>query len=173
MGTKPIFKHFIDLNIKDFIQYPVWVNCLVVDSAEPWYDDTDDETFRPWLGETPVDPDNGIFLVRSQFRLKDGAVYSGFITPASQKIMGSNNPLGIVQPYIFLDEEKVISFWYGIIKPSKEIVAQLCNTFNKTPDQLFPIYFEAEEGLSYGITSGDIPGLCFLDNGKTIKYIKL
>ena len=38
----------------DFATHPVWVSCHSVDYDEPWYDGTDEETFRPWLSEIPV-----------------------------------------------------------------------------------------------------------------------
>jgi hypothetical protein len=48
----PILKQFAALTIEDFAQCPVWIACHVADYDEPWYDDTDEETFRPYGGET-------------------------------------------------------------------------------------------------------------------------
>jgi hypothetical protein len=45
-----------------------------VDNDEPWYDDTDEETFRPWLSEIPVAADE-MYLVACEFMMADGSRY--------------------------------------------------------------------------------------------------
>lgn len=55
-GQKPLLRQFGDLTPADFKAHPVWVNCHVIDYDESWYEETDEETFRPWLKSTPVDP---------------------------------------------------------------------------------------------------------------------
>ena len=57
--SPPTLKQFGDLSPLDFDASPVWVQCHIIDYDEPWYDDTDEETFRPWDRALPVDPDNG------------------------------------------------------------------------------------------------------------------
>jgi len=59
MGSASVRTHLKqagDLVAANFEAHPVWVSCHVVDYDEPWYDDTDEETFRPWLGALPLDP---------------------------------------------------------------------------------------------------------------------
>jgi hypothetical protein len=63
-----------------FVTHPVWVSCHSVDYDEPWYDETDEETFRPWLSEIPVGADE-MYLVACQFTMADGSRHQGFATP--------------------------------------------------------------------------------------------
>ena len=81
MARKPNLKQFGDLTPADFVEHPVWASVHTLDYDEPWYDETDEETFRPWIGELPVSPEDGMFLVRAKLTLADGRVLDGFITP--------------------------------------------------------------------------------------------
>ena len=93
--TKPELKQFADLSPADFCRHPVWIACHTEDHAEPWFDETDEETFRPWLGALPVSPSDGTFLVRATFELQDGSRHDGFLTPAFKK----GDP-GMLHPYL-------------------------------------------------------------------------
>ena len=68
--AKPELKQFGDLTRKDFERCPVWIGCHTADYDEPWYDDTDEETFRPWTGALPADASQGMLLVRATFEPK-------------------------------------------------------------------------------------------------------
>ena len=83
--TMPELRQFGDLSPADFDRHPVWVNCHGADDGEPWYEETDEETFRPWTGALPVSQADGMFLVRAQLELRDGGRFRGFITPPSLK----------------------------------------------------------------------------------------
>ncbi len=90
---KPLLKQFSELTEDDFAQHPVWIAVHTVDYDEPWYDETDEETFRPWLGPLPIDPSEGMFLVKADFELHNGRHLNGFVTPAFP-----DDTLGTVQP---------------------------------------------------------------------------
>jgi hypothetical protein len=68
------------LTADDFERLPIWLHCHVVDYDEPWYEETDEETFRPWTGPLPVAPESH-FLVRADFTAADGSRFVGFLTP--------------------------------------------------------------------------------------------
>src|SRR5438874_1972957 len=76
-------KQFGELDAEDFQRHPVWIGCHTADYGRPWHEDTDDETFRPYSGKLPVDPSEGMLLVRAVIELKDGSRYPGFVTPGS------------------------------------------------------------------------------------------
>jgi len=97
----------------DFEHHPVWVSCHVFDYDEPWYDDTDEETFRPWLEPLPVDPSKTTFLARASFRLADGREFGGFVTPSSSL------DLGLQQPSIDVGG-RFFAFWGGMPGVSSE-----------------------------------------------------
>src|SRR5580765_579876 len=66
--TTPELRQFGTLEAEDFDRHPVWIGC---DYGKPWYGQSDEETFRPWIGKLPVDPAEGIFLVRAVIQLRD------------------------------------------------------------------------------------------------------
>ena len=51
MASKPVLKQFGDLTPGDFAKHSVWASVHTLDYDESWYDDTDEEIFRPWIGE--------------------------------------------------------------------------------------------------------------------------
>ncbi len=82
--STPSLKQFIELTRDDFDRSPIWVGCHTADYDESWYEETDEETFRPWSGRLPVDPVDGMFLVRATASLHDGTSLVAFLTPASR-----------------------------------------------------------------------------------------
>ena len=171
-GPKPLLRQFGDLTPADFQTYAVWVNCHVIDYNEPWYDDTDEETFRPWLEATPVDPAETMFLVRASLRLADGTEFPGFITPQQPQQNEGQPDLGLIQPQLFLTSGKQVAFWFGVLTPSKGDISGLYASLGKTDAEVFPLTFTAEEGLATGIVSGSMPGFCSSGKGREIKIQK-
>ena len=155
--NKPLLKQFGDLTLPDFDQPPVWVNCHVIDYGKAWYDDTDEETFRSWDGDLPVDPAEAMFLVKAKLTLADGTEYDGFITPQQES---SEPDLGTIQPYLFTKSGEVFSFWFGILHPSQEEINSFYEELGKSVKQVFPIQFKAEDGYARGVIAGTIPGFC-------------
>ena len=170
-STKPLLRQFGDLRSQDFEDYPVWINCHVIDYDEPWYDDTDEETFRPWTKKLPVDPTT-MFLVKASLTLADGTNMSGFITPQNPDDLSGKADFGIIQPQIFLPDDERVGFWFGIFAPSPEEVSSFYSALDKTQQDVFPIAFEANEGLATGITSGSILGFCSRDENGEVKVTK-
>lgn len=171
-GQKPLLRQFGDLTPADFETHPVWVNCHVIDYDEPWYEETDEETFRPWLKSSPVDPAETIFLVRASLRLADGTMLSGFITPQATHMNEGKPDLGLIQPELFLPSGKRFSFWFGVMAPPRALMAELYASLGKTEDQVFPLAFTADETLAAGIVSGSVPGFCSRDMGGQITVHK-
>jgi|GEM_PF-1284896 hypothetical protein len=155
--SRPLLKQFGNLKLSDFAEHPVWVNVHVIDYGKDWYDETDEETFRPWYGNLPADPSETMFLVRAKLTLADGSEYDGFITPQHES---EESDLGAIQPYLFAKSGELISFWFGMFQPSKKDINGLYEQLSKNANQVFPIQFEAEGGIATGIVKGVIPGLC-------------
>ena len=149
--TTPLLKQFGDLRPDDFRKFPVWVSCHVIDYDESWYGETDEETFRPWLGDLPVDPAQTMFLLRAEFRIADGRSYEGFITPAEA------DDLGLIQPQIFLESRR-FGFWGGMVGVPEPERAALYEALAVSPEAAFPIAFNAQPGLGLGVVSGSIEG---------------
>lgn len=168
MTQKPILKQFGDLTLTDFLQYPVWVSVHGCDYGEPWYDETDEATFRPWTGPLPVDPSQDMFLVRAYLTLADGRVFPGFITPQHQDEMID---FGTIQPHVFLPSGKLYGFWDGMFKRSEEKRQVLYSELGQDPGNIFPIRFSAERGLTNGLDSGLIHGFYWQPGDKLQEYL--
>jgi len=167
MVRKPVLKQFGDLTAADFAKSPVWASVYLLDYDELWYDDTNEETFRPWIGELPVGPEKGIFLVRAKLTLADGCVFDGFITPQHQAELPS---LGTIQPNLFLPSGKLCSFWDGMFKRPSQEREIIYRELGKDAETIFPIQFAAEKGLARGHVAGSIPGFCWRPKGKVHVY---
>lgn len=156
----PTLRQFGDLTADDFEGNAIWVQCHTVDYDEPWYDKTDEETFRPWAARTPVDPANGMFLLAAQFTLADGTVRSGFITPVSEEDSTHGlMDLGASQPTL-LAEEAQIGFWNGIFELDGSELDRRYDALGRPREGVFPIRFAALPGLTRGVVTGEIPGFC-------------
>ena len=115
---RPALRQFGDLREDDFHRHPVWIACHSADSDEPWFGETDEETFRPWTGDLPASPGEGMLLVRAMFELADGSRRSGFVTPAF-----GDGGLGLMQPHLFAGAE-IFGFWGGMFGiPEKQRAA--------------------------------------------------
>jgi len=163
----PLLKQFGELNISDFEYCPVWVGCHVNDYNKPWYNETDEETFRPWEGELPIQPKQGVFLVRADFTLADNTILKGFITP--KDYCAKNEIIKLIQPQILHPSGKQISFWFGLLEPSDDYIKELYSIFGKCATEVFPIKFRTTNRSSEGITAGTISGFYYLDCKSEIK----
>jgi hypothetical protein len=167
MARKPNLKQFGDLTPADFVEHPVWASVHTLDYDEPWYDETDEETFRPWAGELPVSPEAGIFLVRAKLTLADGRVLDGFITPQHHS---EAMDLGAIQPQAFLPSGTRCDFWDGMFKRDPKERNILYRELGNDSTSVFPIQFAAERGFATGHVDGTIPGFCWRPKDKVEIY---
>ena len=159
MKSKPELRQLGTLKPEDFTRHPVWVQCHVVDSEEAWNSQTDEETFRPWTGGLPVEPQHGMFLVRATFDLADGTILTGFVTPSA------SSELGTMQPSLFTASGQRVAFWLGMFPRLEECEAAY-SSLAKTASQVFPIRFAADVQLSRGVASGTLEGFYSIPEGK-------
>jgi hypothetical protein len=149
---KPELKQFGELSPADFQRHPVWIACHTEDFAEPWFNETDEETFRPWTSALPVGPSDGMSLVRATFELHDGSRHDGFLTPASKE-----GELGTLQPHLFVSG-KSFGFWGGMAGVRPDRRTALYEALGKGPEALFPIRFSTDADLATGVAAGQIDG---------------
>jgi hypothetical protein len=148
----PELKQFADLRESDFQRYPVWIACHTADYGKPWYEQTDEETFRPWTGQLPAALTEGMLLVRAIVELRDGSRYPGFVTPAFE-----DGDLGTQQPQAFT-AGRSFGFWGGICGVPIEERREFYAALQRAPDEVFPLSFSAEPGLATGIVTGRVEG---------------
>lgn len=149
---KPLLKQFGSLLPADFEQHPVWIACHGIDDEEPWFDETDEETFRPWTGDLPAAPSDGMLLTKATIELADAAQFSGFMTPSFDA-----GDLGTQQPQIFVGERR-FGFWggmFGVPEPQRQ---EFYSVLNKSFEQIFPLRFSVAPNLATGETTGEVRG---------------
>ena len=155
MGSQPELVHFADLTPDHFARHPIWVQVQTLDYDQPWYEDANEETFRPWTGSVPVNPGEAMFLIRARFTLADGSVLPGFLTPRDT---GSDFDLGTVQPQIFAPSGHRHAFWDGMFPRSDQVRAVFYRDIGREAHAVFPIQFEPEPSLTRGTQRGRIEG---------------
>jgi hypothetical protein len=162
----PELKQFGELEAEDFERHPVWVGCHTADYGKPWYEDTDEETFRRYTGKLPADPAEGMLLVRAVFELRDGSRYRGFVTPAAEgwdkglvgrPIFEHNHILGTQQPQMFVGDH-LFGFWGGMLGIPSQAQQELYAALGKRPDVIFPVRFYTDADLTTGVGDGAIEG---------------
>lgn len=154
---KPILKQHNELRNSDFDAFPVWVGCHCLDYDEDWYDDTDEETFRPWNNKVPSDEEQWMFLVKTDFILADGTTFRGFMSPPEH---GIQFDISNQHPIIITENGELIAFWYGSLPESyfKKDTALTYSLLNKKHEEIFPIKCtilkEMVEGQNTGLILG-------------------
>lgn len=162
----PELRQFGDLGVEDLKRHPVWVGCHTADYGKPWYEDTDEETFRPYKGKLPADSAKSMFLVRAVFVLRDGSRYPGFVTPAvegwdkrhdGRPMLEDNHILGTQQPQMFIGD-RFFGFWGGMAGINTLAQRELYAALGKRPEAIFPVRFYPDGDLATGIANGTIEG---------------
>jgi hypothetical protein len=157
MTVMPQLVQFGDLTPAHFMQHPVWAHVGTQDYDQPWYEEADEETFRPWTGSVPIDAEVGMFLVSARLVLADGTTASGFVTPQPASA-GPHAELGTIQPQLFLPSGTREAFWDGMLPREATDRAAFYARIGKPATAVFPIRFAADQGLANGIQQGVIEG---------------
>jgi len=150
--ARPELKQFGELEPEDFDRHPVWIGCHTADYGKPWYESTDEETFRPWTGKLPADHSQGMLLVKANFELMDGSRYTGFVTPSDKA-----DDLGTHQPQLFVGDQR-FSFWGGMFGIPGSGQQALYAALNRSPEEIFPLRFNGNPELATGVITGQING---------------
>jgi hypothetical protein len=153
----PELVQFSELRSHHFERHPVWVGCHTVDYDEPWYEDTNEETFRPCVDATVKVSRNAILLVRADARLADGTLLDAFLTPTVDEDIKAN------QPHIISADSAPRPFWYGRMRPSDQQRSLFYVSLNRGAAQVFPIVFSPRAGLTPAWRAIAVHGFCSLD----------
>src|SRR5665213_1248564 len=154
-------KQCYDFRQSDFISNPIWMCVFNIDVDEPWYDETDEATYRPWPGPPPYRCSglNALdVIVRAQFTLADGTKLEGFARPPSPPDGDAGYSLGFRQPALFLPGGSMIGFWLGGRESCEPDRGQFYSELRKTPSQVFPIMYQSFPGLIDTPDAGSIDG---------------
>jgi hypothetical protein len=176
---RPEMRQRDDLSPADFERHPVWIGVHNYDSDEPRYEQSDEQSFRPWTGPLPFSETRGFVLVATSFKLADGSTYSGYCRAVREDWDAAQPPapsrsawhgetqlsvLALLNPTIFLDR-RPCDFHLGIPGRRKNRISQFYAAIRKKPTDVFPLHFAAHKGLATGIDSGGLEGFFYFPIG--------
>ena len=143
-----------DLTPEDFTRHAVWISVHNYDSDEAWYDDADEETFRPWMGVLPFGEHRGMALAKAIFKLADGTVHPGYFTTESSqwdnaRLSGTRRrppPADILHrqcPTIFVNNG---AFDFQLREPHLRdaAISNFFSAIGKKPGEVFPVRFATD-----------------------------
>lgn len=138
---------FEDFTIDKFEIAPIWEFAI----DEEGEDEQDETTLRPCFGLTIADPSDGLCIVKTEFETASGKKYFGLCSPSFEL------KLDEVQPYMYT-ENGILSFWFGMLEPTRQIIDDLYKQFNETKETLFPIKFKSVVPTKGAKLQGQING---------------
>jgi hypothetical protein len=156
-----IRKQVYELTLDDLDRYAVWEYALDEEGEEG----QDEATVRPYELHGPLDPSDGMFIVRARLTLADGTQVIGYLTPPVQ----GDPSLGTLQPAVVTRAGQV-SFWCGVLTPEPTYIAESYARLGKSAvAQVFPLRFESDVVLIGGSISGELPGFMVLEDCETMR----
>lgn len=161
MSAVRIRRQVYELTPTDLESFPVWEFALDEEGEEG----QDEATVRPYEVTLPLDPSEGMFIVRATLTLSDGTSFKGYLTPPVQGGAG----LSTFQPAVVAPTGQV-SFWCGMLVPSRDHIAKCYSLLGKTSSrQVFPLRFRSDVSLVGGPIAGDILGFTVLEDFQTMR----
>ena len=179
---RPEMKRESELTASDFVRSPVWVGVHNFDVDQPWYEEADEETVRPWFGKIPFNEGRGTAIIAAQFKLADGSIFAGYChtvtanwddpeiavgeTGGSQKRalswskMHGGNPSSVIllQSPVMFAENCSFDFQLRIGQLRERQIEDFFSVLKRKPNDVFPIKFSGQVGIASGIISGTIEG---------------
>jgi len=123
---------FNDFTLKNFDIAPIWEFAM----DEEGEDEQDETTLRPCFNLTIADPAEGLYIVKTEFTTASGKKIFGLCSPALEFNLGE------IQPYMFTDNG-VLSFWFGMLEPTQQVIDDLYKQSGESKDSLFPVKFKS------------------------------
>jgi hypothetical protein len=161
MSGSRVRKQVYDLTVADLEQHGVWEFALDEEGEEG----QDEATVRPYKVHGPLDPAEGMFIVRARLSLADGTRLTGYLTPPVQ----GDSSLGTLQPAVVVAAGQV-SFWCGMLEPEPaHIAASYARLGKSAASQVFPLRFASDVALIGGPITGELPGFMVLEDFKSMR----
>lgn len=162
MGQWRVRRQLEALTLQDLREVAVWEQAL----DEVTLPGHDEFTLRPFPhGPGPL-PRRGGLYVRTRFWAATGREFVGYCMP------DPDDRLGVLQPTI-VTEQRQVSFWFGLSRPARPLLAQLYAALDCGPHELFPLRFTATFELPGGTHAGMVPafmGLASIDDPRVVEY---
>ena len=161
MTPTPIRRQVYDLTPSDLEPHAVWEFALDEEGVEG----QDEATVRPQEASGPIDPAEGMFIVRASMTLADGTRHVGYLTPSA----AGGADLSACQPAVVVADGQV-SFWRGMMALRPEDLSGSYALLKKgSRADVFPIRFESDVPLVDGPVAGVVPGFLILEDFKTMR----
>ena len=181
----PIMKERRFLTAQDFEDHPVWVRVRDYDRGQPWYRGTTELIYRPWDLGLPFEPKSpfSFVLVNARFQLSNGKSYRGCFNPVrddwddplpprkmrdgslsislrwSKRRGGTpHSILALHSPVMFIDDASYDFHLRRDLQSRVQHIVEFYRAVGDSPEDVFPIYFAADQGLFRGVDSGRIMG---------------
>ena len=151
-----------ELTAVDLEAYPAWEFAL----DEEGVDGQDEATVRPYLN-TPIEPTEGMLVVRAKFTLADGTVAIGFMTPPQSV----SSDIRDHQPSIITNGRQV-ALYSGMFPLSESEVVQRLDALGKSASEAFPLEYETDVEIVSGPTKCVVRGFSFLHGGLSAGVIE-
>jgi hypothetical protein len=150
-----------ELGPADLERFPIWEFALDEEGEEG----QDEATVRPYEASGPLDPADGMFIVRASLTLSDGTRLRGYVTPPVQGEGG----LSTFQPAVVVEGGQV-SFWCGMVTPTPEHIATCYALLGRASSaHVFPLRFESDVALVGEPVAGEVPGFLILEDFATMR----
>jgi hypothetical protein len=145
-------KQVYELTVEDFLEHSVWEFALEEEGEQG----QDEATVRPKPVVGPVDPAEGMVVLKARFTLADGTLMAGYVTPPSPYSSG----LGTIQPQIITKHGQV-PFWCAASKPTREALVENYGRLGRAADEVFPVRFSSEVEVVGGPVTGILNGFLY------------
>lgn len=163
---KRIRKQFYDLTGEDLSRFPTWKFALD-EIGEP---DCDEATVRPYRVKGTLNPDSGMFIVRTDFVLADGTFMHGYITPAVSYAEGLPRMAGAF-PSI-LSGSQPVSLYTGPVRPPRTYLSWAYKCLQKSSKQVFPLRYKILVAIKGVPSSGTFDGFAFSRDSSHLDEIR-
>jgi hypothetical protein len=152
-----------ELTSYDLAQIPAWEFA----QDEETVAGQDEATVRPYFRH-PVDPSDGLLVVRARFTLVDGTRLLGFVSPAPPTMVWD---ISNQQPSIVSDKGQ-IPLYFGIFPPGADRLKEFFELLGKLPDEVFPLNYKTDVEIIGGPVVDTIMGFAFLDrDSQAVQFI--
>lgn len=159
-----IRKQVYELNQSDLDRFPVWEFALDEEGEE----NQDEATVRPWESAGPLDPADGMFVIRAKFILANDTEYFGYITPP----VHGDLSISTIQPVIVTDHGQVM-FWFGIIPPTSDMIHEAYALLGLKAEDVFPCRYASDVTVKDGPVAGTLNGFMYYPSVRDQRVIEV
>jgi hypothetical protein len=146
-----------ELTLSDLDQFPVWEFAQDEETVE----EQDEATVRPY-SKVPVDPSDGLQVIRATFTLADGTKLIGFVSSTPPTLQSD---ISSQQPVILLEKVHIL-LYFGIFRPDAAKIDSYLYALGKSAAEVFPLRYKTEIDVIGGCIEGAVAGFSYLKDGE-------